>query len=72
MKGKIKFVNSQGFGFLTDYRKIDFFFHMKDYSGDWKELTAKYVIDSSIKVEFDVDITNDKAPKAINVKLIEN
>lgn len=74
MKGRIKVVNSQGYGFITDIRKIDYFFHVTQFKGNWKSLLARYVSDvvTPIDVEFDVDITAEKAPRAINVSLIDN
>lgn len=72
--GKIKVVNSRGFGFITDDNEIDFFFHWSAYNGgkEWKKLVATFVNNPGreLKVEFDIDETATQAPRAINVRLI--
>ena len=66
--GKVKKLTSNGFGFIES-EHIDFFFHHTDYQGDWKALLSKYVRKEPIHVKFDIDVTCDTGPKAINVML---
>ena len=74
MRGKIKTLNSRGFGFIT-YNDIDYFFHYTDYVGDWKPLIQMFIlsVDSgkSVEVEFEHDKSSTSGPKAIKVKLVE-
>lgn len=76
MRGKIKTVNSKGFGFITTANDIDFFFHYSAFNDGkgWKKLVASFVNNPDIRpeVEFDVDKTATEAPRAINVKLTGN
>lgn len=72
MQGRIKKMTSRGFGFIDTAEEIDFFFHYKDYDGDWKMLLTKYAIGTIITVSFEVDTESDKGPKARDVKVISS
>lgn len=71
VKGKVKTVNSRGFGFIASLNnEIDFFFHYSNFNGNWKELVMQHITAKSpIFVEFEVDKTA-KEPKALNVRVI--
>ena len=70
MIGRIKKMTSRGFGFIETDEEIDFFFHYKDYKGDWKELLSKYVTAHILTVSFEVDAESQKGPKAQEIRLI--
>lgn len=71
MEGKIKVMNSSGYGFISTKNKIDFFFHHSSFDGDWKALLSRYLRDEEILVQFDNDTTANDGPRAINVRLKE-
>jgi cold shock CspA family protein len=70
MEGRVKTVNSKGFGFIETAKDIDFFFHHSDYNGKWKELLGHNIAEREVYVIFDVD-KESREPRAINVKLLE-
>lgn len=72
MIGTVKVVNSNGYGFITAQGGIDFFFHYKDFYGDWKKLTLDFVRQGAkkIEVQFENDNTATDGPRAINVRLM--
>lgn len=70
MTGRIKNVNSQGYGFIETKDKIDFFFHFTEYQGDWKQLLKMYVSQEKLPVEFDNDPDAPQGPRALRVKLV--
>lgn len=75
MNGKIKTINSRGFGFITTGKvgnEIDFFFHYTAFNGQWKKLVAQFVANPSkeLPVEFDIDPSATEAPRAVNVRLL--
>lgn len=70
-QGRVKKMTSRGFGFIETDNEVDFFFHYSDYDGNWKELLAKYVAGGIIAVNFEQDLYNTKAPKAIKVVVID-
>lgn len=70
MTGRIKKMSSRGFGFIETEEDIDFFFHYKDYDGDWKELLSKYVTGHVLQVSFNVDKNSGKGPKAQEIVII--
>lgn len=70
MKGKVKKVNSRGFGFIETELEIDFFFHYTQFHGDWKQLLQKYVNGEVIQVEFDNNPDSTDGPQAVNVRLV--
>lgn len=70
MDGKVKKVNSSGYGFIETAKDIDFFFHHSSYQGDWKLLLKRYVSDEIILVEFDNDPEAPSGPRAINVRIV--
>ena len=69
--GRIKNINSRGFGFIETENQIDFFFHHTSYKGDWKHLLQKYVSNKIIIVHFQNDPDAPHGPRAIEVE-IEN
>lgn len=73
MIGKVKTMNSKGFGFITSSDGVDWFFHHSDYVGNWRELMQKYMLakedKKSLELEFDFDRSSGKGPRAINVKI---
>jgi len=73
MTGKVKVVNSRGYGFIETDSKIDYFFHHTQFHGDWKKLVAQYVKDlTPIVVEFENDPIATDGPRAINIKVKSN
>lgn len=70
MTGKIKNVNSAGYGFIETPDKIDFFFHFTEYQGDWKQLLKMKVSNEKMLVEFENDPEAPQGPRALRVKLI--
>lgn len=71
MIGQIKSVKSRGFGWITTSIGIDFFFHQSTYKGDFKLLLRDYALGKKPKIQFDMDETSDRGPRALNVTLIE-
>lgn len=69
LEGRIKSVNSHGYGFIETDRKIDFYFHHTQYKGDWKILLKRYVCDEILIVEFDNNVDASEGPQAINVRV---
>lgn len=71
LQGKVKNVNSQGYGFIETERQIDFFFHHSQFQGSWKQLLKRYVSDEPIQVEFENDNAAPDGPRAVNVRVKE-
>lgn len=71
MDGKIKVINSSGYGFISTKNKIDYFFHHSSYPGDWKALLSRFLRNEELLVEFENDPSANDGPRAINVKLQE-
>lgn len=71
LQGKIKIVNSRGFGFIETPGGIDYFFHYSQFRGDWRKLVMSWVKNNLIPVTFENDETATDGLRAINVKLIE-
>jgi ''Cold-shock'' DNA-binding domain. len=69
MQGRIKNVNSRGFGFIETEQQIDFFFHFSQFKGNWKTLLQKHVSGKIIVVKFDNDDNSDDGPRALNVEI---
>lgn len=67
MEGRIRVVNSAGYGFIETPKKIDFFFHHTSYRGDWKALLSRFVKDEILIVDFEIDMTAVDGPRALNV-----
>lgn len=72
MEGRIKHVNSQGYGFISTEMRIDFYFHHTQYHGDWKQLLQKQVSGKMVVVEFDNDSEAPQGPRALNVRIKES
>lgn len=68
-EGRVKNVNSKGFGFIETDKQIDFFFHFTQYKDDWKKLLKMFVCGDEILVEFDNDPDAPEGPRALNVRL---
>jgi len=72
MDGKIKTINSKGYGFIETSKHIDYFFHHSAFLGEWKALLSLFVKEEPIYVEFENDLTAKDGPRAINVKVKES
>lgn len=74
MTGKVKVVNSRGFGFIETADGIDYFFHHSVFSGDWKKLVNDFLnaTDKGVRIEvsFVRDLAATEGPKAIDVRLV--
>lgn len=71
MEGRVKTVNSRGFGFITDERDIDFYFHHTVFEDKWKVLLAHFVAGRVVVVNFEIDKSANDAPRAMNVRIKE-
>lgn len=69
LTGRIKNMNSKGFGFIETDKQIDFFFHHSQYQGDWKRLLQKFVTGEQIMVTFENDKDAPEGPRALNVEV---
>ena len=74
LEGKIKAVNSKGYGFIETKLGIDYFFHHTSFlngeeKGDWKGLLALFVSGNPVEVTFDNDPMPPQGPRALNVRL---
>lgn len=69
MIGRIKNVNSRGYGFIETDRMVDFYFHHTQFDGNWKMLLSRYINGEVTNVVFDSDVTATDGPRALNVKL---
>lgn len=68
-EGRVKHCNSQGYGFISTTKRIDFYFHCTKYKGDWKELLRRFASDEIILVEFENDLDATAGPRAKNVRI---
>jgi len=71
MEGRIKAVNSHGYGFIETDKNIDFFFHHSQYQGDWKILLKRFISDEQLIVSFENDADAPSGPRALNVHIID-
>lgn len=72
MIGKIKKIDTRGYGWITS-GDTDFFFHMSEYAGNWKELIiiSPPINDEGPEVLFKA-IEHEKGPRAVKVELLTN
>lgn len=73
LHGRIKTVNSKGYGFITTKDGFEFFFHYSTFSGmTWRKLVAEFFNnpDKIMNVTFDVDRTSEDGLRATNVRLL--
>ena len=77
-KGKIKTINSKGFGFITGEGDIDYFFHYKDYNqgNGWKQLVQKFLVakhnNQQVEVTFMADLNGSDGPCARSIEVISD
>ena len=70
--GRIKAVNSYGYGFIETSQGIDFFMHQSQFNGNWKQMLTRYVSGEQLMVEFENDPTSPSGPRAKNVVIVSS
>lgn len=65
-----KLEQNKGYGFITAEDKKDYFFHMSDFQGHWKDLEEDTSTGMEVPVEFKPDST-PKGPRARNVNRLD-
>lgn len=62
-------LENRSFGFIRTKNGGEYFFHKDDYQGDWGILLQESM-NSKIKVEFEIDQTSTRGPRAQFVRRV--
>ncbi len=72
MTGEVKSVKDKGYGFIKSEDFKEYFFHHSGFRGDWEQLFRDAQVGEKIYVEFEVDNSNPKGPRATNVERLDD
>lgn len=75
MRGIVKnIIGGRNFGFISDEKGIEYFFHKDDFHGHWADLL--YDVETKgrrmVPVQFDLSERTDKGPRAENVSRLDH